>query len=169
MDSRKQAVSIRMNAADLRNVKRLAKRLGVRDSDIIRVAVKLLLGKLSPLCDQHVRGRSLVPVFVESSSDLFRYFDLDAMRLESIINEGADENTRVDHEDITLIAMSGIQQSYAKLKLTSIGGGKHVAWRADAPEDKEELNTSLRRYLYQKYVYGERSGVHSLNQMETQT
>lgn len=169
MDSRKQAVSIRMNAADLRNVKRLAKRLGVRDSDIIRVAVKVLIGKLSPLCDQHVRGRSLVPVFVESSTDLFRYFELDALRLESIINEGAEESAKVDHDDITLIAMSGIQQSYAKLKLTSIGGGKHVAWRADAPEDQEELNSSLRRYLYQKYVYGERSGLRPLTDMETQT
>lgn len=169
MDSRKQAVSIRMNGPDLRNVKRLAKRLGVRDSDIIRVAVKLLLTKLSPLCDQYVRGRSLVPVFVESSSDLFRYFDLDAGRLENIINEGADESTRVDHEDITLIAMSGVQQSYAKLKLTSIGGGRHTAWRADAAEDKEELGDSLRRYLYQKYVYGERSSVRSSNEMETQS
>ena len=51
MDSRKQAVSIRMSAADIRSVKRLAERLGVRDSDVIRFAVKVMLGRLAPLHD----------------------------------------------------------------------------------------------------------------------
>lgn len=167
MDNRKQAVSIRMNASDLRNVKRLSRRLGVRDSDVIRVAVKLMLGKLAPLCDQQIRGRSLVPVFVESSTDLFRHFDLDAGRLESIINEGADEESRVEHEDVTLLAMSGIQQSYAKLRLTSIGGSKSSAWRAEDTQTAEELGHSLRRYLYEKYVYGS-GGQRSLRELETQ-
>src|SRR5262245_37145548 len=154
MDSRKQAVSIRMNAADIRNVKKLAKRLGVRDSDVIRFAVKVMLGRLAPLHDMQVRGKSLVPVFVESGTDIFRHFELDALRLDSIINEGADDDARVDHDDIQLIAMSGIQQSYARLRLSSIGGGqagaRPVAGRAG---EDEELGNSLRRYLYEKYVY----------------
>ena len=54
MDSRKQAVSIRMSAADIRSVKRLAERLGVRDSDVIRFAVKVMLGRLAPLHDPGV-------------------------------------------------------------------------------------------------------------------
>ena len=40
VDSRKQAISIRMNGADVRKVKKLAQRLAVRDSDVIRFAVK---------------------------------------------------------------------------------------------------------------------------------
>jgi Arc/MetJ-type ribon-helix-helix transcriptional regulator len=44
MENRKQAVSIRMSASDVRKIKRLAERLGVRDSDIIRFAVKSMLG-----------------------------------------------------------------------------------------------------------------------------
>ena len=40
VDQRKQAVSIRLGEGDLRNIKRMAQRLGVRDSDIIRFAVK---------------------------------------------------------------------------------------------------------------------------------
>lgn len=151
MENRKQAVSIRMNAADIRNVKRLARRLGVRDSEIIRVAVKVMLGKLAPLSDLQVCGRSLVPVFVESGSDIFRYFELDATRLENIINEGADVDSRVEHEDVRLIAMSGIQQSYARLRLSSIGS---AARQGKTGSEEEDLGSSLRRYLYEKYVYG---------------
>jgi DNA-binding MltR family transcriptional regulator len=83
-DGRKQAVSIRLNATDLRNVKKLAKRLHVRYSDIIRYAVKTSLAKLGPLLDGDVRGRSLVPVLVETGTDLVRYLDLDAAQLEAI-------------------------------------------------------------------------------------
>jgi hypothetical protein len=170
MDSRKQAVSIRMNAADIRNVKKLAKRLGVRDSDVIRFAVKVMLGRLAPLHDLQVRGRSLVPVFVESGTDIFRHFELDALRLDSIINEGADDDSRVEHDDIQLIAMSGIQQSYAKLRLSSIGGGNGkgaAGGRAARPADEEELGSSLRRYLYEKYVYRSNGGHGSPMDMES--
>jgi hypothetical protein len=151
MDNRKQAVSIRMNSADIRNVKKLARRLGVRDSDIIRFAVKVMLGKLAPLYDLQVKGKSLVPVFVESGTDIFRHFELDAIRLDSIINEGVDDATRVEHDDIQLIAMSGIQRSYARLRLSSIGNNAGGAARSESEE--EELGNSLRRYLYEKYVY----------------
>ncbi|MET0535094.1 MAG: hypothetical protein ABW171_12785, partial [Steroidobacter sp.] len=161
MDSRKQAVSIRMSAADIRSVKRLAERLGVRDSDVIRFAVKVMLGRLAPLHDLGVKGKSLVPVFVESGTDIFRHFELDAMRLDSIINQGADEDARVDSDDIQLIAMSGIQQSYARLRLSSIGhapktngnGHDKTAGRAGKSGEEDELGNSLRKYLYEKYVY----------------
>ena len=73
MDGRKQAVSIRLSAADLRNVKKLSRRLGVRYSDVIRYAVKSTLAKLGPLFDSEVRGRNLVPVFVEAGNELVRY------------------------------------------------------------------------------------------------
>ena len=167
MDSRKQAVSIRMNAADIRNVKILAERLGVRDSDVIRVAVKIMLGRFAPLYNLQVRGKSLVPVFVESGIDIFRHFELDALRLDSIINQGADADARVDSDDIQLIAMSGIQQSYARLRLSSIGhnnqgqhkaNGHDKAGRAGKPAEEDELDNSLRKYLYEKYVYRNNNG-----------
>jgi len=50
-DGRKQAVSLRLSAADIRKIKKLSKRLGVRDSDIFRYALKVMLAKLAPLCD----------------------------------------------------------------------------------------------------------------------
>ena len=150
IESRKQAVSIRMNAADVRKVKKLAQRLGVRDSDVIRFAVKCMLGRLGPLYDPDARGRNLVPVFVESGAELLRFFELDATRLETIINEGVDTGRRVDRDDIALLALTGAQEPYAALMLRELN-------RDDGARSRvAELSESLRVYLYDKYVY--RSG-----------
>lgn len=154
MSARKQAISVRIGESDLGNMRRLARRLGVRDSDIIRVAIKSLLTKWSPLHDATVRGRNLVPVFLENGMDLFRHFELDTPRLESIINDGVAEDGRVEVEDIQLIAMSGIQRSYLRWRLEQVGGGA-----GDAPEDRtvdskpDKVEQSLRKYLYEKYVH----------------
>jgi hypothetical protein len=142
-DNRKQAVSIRLGRGDIRKVKKLAARLGVRDSDVIRFSLKWVLNRLAPLCDPEVRGRNLVPVFVEAGNDLIPHFDLDAFRLESIINEGSDAESKVAHDDVVLLAMSGTQQPYLKLRLGAVNGngsGNGVA-------------STLRDYLYEKYVY----------------
>jgi hypothetical protein len=148
VDARKQAVSIRMNTADIRKVKKLAGRLGTRDSDIIRFAVKAMLAKLAPLYDGEVRGRNLVPVFVESGAELVRFFELDAARLEAIINDGADSSRRVAHDDIALIAMRGAAEPYAALKLNELCPGDPTV-SANVPANLD----LLRQYLYDKYVY----------------
>ena len=147
VESRKQAVSIRMNSADVRKVKKLAQRLGVRDSDVIRFAVKSMLARLGPLYDPEIKGRNLVPVFVESGAELLRFFDLDATRLEAVINDGADLARRVDRDDIALLALSGAQQPYAALRLTELNREERGMSRAG------EMSAALRRYLYDKYVY----------------
>jgi hypothetical protein len=136
-----------MNQADVGKVKKLASRLGVRDSDIIRFAVKSTLARLGPLYDLAVHGRNLVPVFVESGSELLRFFDLDAARLETIINGGVDNERRVDRDDIALLALTGSQQPYAALKLGELDRSE---MRERTPA---ELSESLRRYLYSKYLY----------------
>jgi hypothetical protein len=171
MECRKKAISIRMSASDVSKIKRLAKRFGVRDSDVVRFAVKSALAKLAPLQDATVRGRNLVPVFVESGAELFHHFDLDVARLENIINEDAEDERRVDHEDIQLIAMSVHQGSYLRwqLKRPPLPGG--AASNAGAGLGDPPLNgnaadalpeqvaipaPSLRDYLYEKYVVGNR-------------
>lgn len=140
MNSRKQAVSIRLGSADIRKVKRLAARLGVRDSDVIRFALKWTMNRVAPLCDPEIAGRSLVPVFVEDGAELIRHFELDAFRLEAIINEGVESGRRVAHDDIALLSLAGSQQPYALLRLR---GGGEPGHSIDA----------LRQYLYDKYVY----------------
>jgi hypothetical protein len=108
-EGRKQAVSLRASTADLRKVKMLAQRLGARDSDVIRFAVKTMLASLAPLCDQSLHGRALLPVFIEAGSDFFHHFDLDTARLEEIVNDGVSKAQEVDPDDLKLIAMAGIQ------------------------------------------------------------
>jgi len=144
VDRRKQAVSIRLGEGDLRNIKRMAERLGVRESDIIRFAIKTMLSRIAPLCDDAVRGRSLVPVLVESGDELIRYFELDAYRLDRIINEQAGPSARVERDDIALLAMSGLRKEYLVMRMQ----GDTVVPQAAGPEER-----SLRNYLYDKYVY----------------
>jgi hypothetical protein len=144
VDQRKQAVSIRLGEGDIRNIKRIAKRLGVRDSDIIRFAIKSALSRIAPLCDPGIRGRNLVPVLVESGDELIRYFELDAFRLEGIINENVETGRQVERDDIALLAMSGLREQYLVMRLKE-GSGTPPG---PAPEDR-----SLRGYLYDKYVY----------------
>jgi hypothetical protein len=144
VDQRKQAVSIRLGESDIRNIKRIAKRLGVRDSDIIRFAIKSTLNRIAPLCDPGIRGRNLVPVLVESGDELIRYFELDAFRLEKIINEDVGEGRHVDPDDIALLAMSGLREEYLVMRMSD--GAAH-------PADMAAQGRSLRRYLYDKYVY----------------
>jgi hypothetical protein len=136
-----------MNAADVRKVKKLAGRLGVRDSDVIRFAVKNMLARLAPLYDAEVHGRNLVPVFVESGAELLRYFEIDATRLEAIINNGVEGDRRVDRDDIALLALTGTQEPYAALKLSALDRSERRRQSA------AELSESLRQYLYAKYVY----------------
>ena len=144
VEQRKQAVSIRLGASDVRNIKRMARRLGVRDSDIIRFAIKSTMSRIAPLCDPAIRGRNLVPVLVESGDDLIRYFELDAFRLESIINENVDEAHQVESDDVALLAMSGLREEYLVMRLTD---------GSSMPIDATPQGRSLRRYLYDKYVY----------------
>lgn len=147
VESRKQAVSIRMSSADVQKVKKLSQRLGARDSDVIRFAVKNMLARLGPLYDPEVRGKNLIPVFVESGADMVRFFELDAARLDSIINDGAEPGRRVDRDDIVLMGLMGAQMPYAALLLKELN-------RSDgAATEGTDLPSTLRQYLYDKYVY----------------
>lgn len=151
MTNRKSAVSVRLGFADLVKMKAIAKRLGARDSDVFRYAVKTSLAQLAPLVDSAVQGRHLLPVFVEAGPALLRYFDLDAARLGEIVNAGIDNaELLVAPEDLTLLSMSGSQDSYALLKLGELLNAN--AGGAPAPE-KEGLADVLRDYLYEKYVF----------------
>jgi hypothetical protein len=151
-EGRKQAVSLRVSTADLRKVKVLAQRLDARDSDVIRFAVKALLARLAPLCDQNLHGRALLPVFIEVGGDFFHHFALDTARLEKIVNDGVNKDQEVDPEDLKLLAIASMQQIYAML-----GNGKKVGVvpdeRTDNPEDS--LTLRLRSYLYTKYAANE--------------
>jgi hypothetical protein len=146
--NRKQAMSIRLGTADIRKMKFLAERLGVRDSDIVRFALKMTLNRLAGLCDPEIRGSGLVPTVVEAGPDFVRYFDLDAVRLDAIINAGTEPSAKVSHDDIALLSMAGSQPEYAFLRLRrQAANGLRVVAGAPASVD------ALRQHLYEKYVF----------------
>lgn len=161
-----------MSRSDVRHIKRLAERLGARDSDVIRFAIKLMLGKLAPLQDPSVKGRHLMPVFLESGPDLMRHFELDAARVASIINDGVEPALCVEPDDIQLIALSGIQRSYLKLRVPAMlrraAEGASGSRSEDEPAaygangqraaEGDSLEQSLRQYLYEKYLYPSTTG-----------
>ena len=148
VDRRKQAVSIRLSGSDVRNIKGIAQRLGVRESDVIRFAIKSMLNRIAPLSDEAITGRNLLPVLVESGDELIRHFELDAYRLEGIINERARDDARVDRDDIALLAMSGLREHYLEMRMNRNGS------QIDAETGKH----SLRVYLYDKYIYRNEEG-----------
>jgi hypothetical protein len=149
MRKRKAAVSVRIGAADVRDVKAIAKRLGVRDSDVFRYAVKNSLAQLAPLVDPQVQGRDLLPVFIEAGPALLRYFELDATKLGEIVNSGvANPELRVASEDLTLLSMAGIKESYALVKL-----GELLVDEEPLRAEEGGLLAILREYLYGKYAF----------------
>jgi hypothetical protein len=107
-EGRKKAVSLRLSVADLRKIKCIAERLTVRDTDVIRFAVKATLARLSLLADPLMRGRALLPLFIDPTKELARHFDLDAGKLDALINGGVDDvEDNVPLSDLHVIAMNG--------------------------------------------------------------
>ena len=149
-NTRKQAVSLRLKVSDINRIKRLAERIGASESDVIRYAVKVMLARLSPLCDPAVRGRSLVPMFINSGVDILHHFALDQERLEEIINGDAPSAERIDSEDLQLMALMGVQRDYARVNLRQMQKPSKSALTGNKLDDT--LTTSFRRHLYSKYV-----------------
>jgi hypothetical protein len=159
-EGRKRAVSLRVGDADLKKVKKLAQRLGARDSDVIRFALKSMLARLAPLCDGNARGRALLPVFMDVGLEMIRHFDLDGGRLNDIINTGAPKGLEIDEEDLQLIVMAGLQQSYAKLVLNRL---RRPDQERRAMDSDDPLHSRLRSYLVAKYVTTQRDGASTGN------
>jgi len=169
-DSRKKAVSIRINRSDVQHIKRLGERLGARDSDVIRFAIKFMLTRLAPLQDLAVRGRGLVPVFLDAGPELMHHFELDSSKLAAIINEGVEHGRRVESDDIQLIAMIGVQRSYVRLRVAGLkrvqegmsevrdalgtnGATYGTQNNHHGAREDDALEHSLRQYLYEKYLF----------------
>lgn len=149
MEGRKQGVSIRISTEDVEKIKRIARRLEVRDSDIIRYAIKGMLNRLSPLDVSGACGRNVLPVFIENGAELARTFGLDTTKLDRIINgDPADPGQAVSRKDIELLAMSGTADGYLRMRIREI-------IRPDS--DSKDISAKLQEYLYEKYLMQEES------------
>jgi hypothetical protein len=144
---KKQVVSMRLNATDLGRVKEIARRLKVRESDVYRFAIKTTLTKLAPFYDVEMRGKDLLPIFIEMCSELTGYFDLDAESLDRLINgDLVDPGKRVEKDDIRLLSMLGMPEQYIYIKLRELGS---------KPVEHQGMSALVRQYLSEKYSYRE--------------
>jgi hypothetical protein len=147
LDARKQLISVRLDTSDLARLRRIAGRLRVRESDLYRYAVRQMLDRLAPLQDHDVCGSDLLPVFLECEADLLRHFDLDAERLDTIVNAGVAEKQReVDWSDLQLLALSVMPPAYVLSKLRVLLGRS---------VDPAQVPGLIRDHLRQKYAPAE--------------
>lgn len=120
MDAKKKNVSLRMSQSDIDKVKAVSDRLGVKETDVLRFAVKQMLQKLAPFQEESYRGIDLMPALLEVGEDLVRFFDFSTDQLAEIINGGSGTGQRnIDLDDLKLLALSGVNGKYARLKLNA--------------------------------------------------
>lgn len=143
--SKKQLVSVRLCHPDLERIKAIAGRLRVRESEVIRFALRLAFAKLAPLHDQNAYGRDLIPIFLECGPELAYHFELDSRTLDAIVNGDLDDPTKkVDAKDIEILATSHLMPGYHfQTKLNGLP--KLETGRLDS-------SGALQQYLYEKYV-----------------
>lgn len=142
---KKQLVSVRLCHSDVERIHALAARLHVRESDVIRFALRLAFGRLAPLLNEQARGRDLIPIFLECGPELTYHFDLEPRTLDAIVNDGLDDpEMKVDSHDIELIAALHLpgqhQRTWLKFQPKPETGSLHPS-------------TGLQQYLYEKYVH----------------
>jgi len=148
--NRSSAVSLRLSDGEKAKLRLVAERLEVRETDVLRYAIELTLSRLAPLLDPEVSGVDLLPVFVETGSDMLRYFSIDSKRLDTIVNGGIVEPThRVDWRDLALLAASYRDDPVAAVHLRALFGGAE----ASDEESLAELQQRFRDYLYRKYLF----------------
>ena len=141
---KKRLVSIRVRCHDVERVKKISQRIGVRESDLFRFAIRMLLARFAPLRNVEMGGRDLLPLLMEFGTELAHYFELDAERLALIINQGVDDpDKRVEIRDIELLIMSTVQEGYTYLRLKGL---------TDQDLEHEGITSMVRRYIYEKYL-----------------
>ncbi len=148
--TRKKMVSLRVDTKDLNKTRGIARRLNVRESEVFRFALKVTLGRLGMFHDLSVVGRDLLPVFMELGTELVNHFDLDAEMVERLINEGAQDDNKVDWRDIELVTLAGSQDRYACLRLQQLTQGRN---------EHAYFPGAIQEYMYEKYMRDERKDV----------
>jgi hypothetical protein len=143
--AKKELVTVRLCHSDVERIQTLASRLHVRESDVIRFALRLVFAKLAPLHDQNARGRDLIPVFLECGPELAYHFDLDSRTLESIVNGDLDDpRKKVDSHDLEILAISHLMPGYHfETKLRGL---------PDTETGRLDFSKPLQQYLHDKYI-----------------
>tara|TARA_R110002073_G_scaffold794_12_gene5807 strand:- start:86 stop:595 length:510 start_codon:yes stop_codon:yes gene_type:complete len=138
----KRSISLRMNQSDYDRIRTIAKRMRTRESDVFRFLLRLALAQVAPLDNGRNAGAELLPAFVNFPVELANHFELDAERIQRVINDGADPENAVDEHDIELLAMAGQSHRYLALRISELTGEDIGA---------DDVLPAMRRYLERKY------------------
>lgn len=143
MENKSCSISVRLSESERRKIKLMAERLRVRKSDVVRYAIKTALTHLSAFHDPSICGTALLPTMIEYCNELNRHFDLDADKLDSLINENMGDNKiRVARNDIELLALCGMPVEIIQKQFQKITGVK--------PDDND-IHQFMKSYLSNKY------------------
>jgi len=149
VSNKKQNVSVRLSESDIKKIKGISERLGVKDSELFRYIIKNSLARLLPFQQGGMSGVDLIPALLDSGKDLTQHLDIDAERLDSIVNEGVNNKAKqVEKEDLDFVTLLGndVCHDYLTCKLAESKGSKLT---------NKDVDASLKEYLYGKYLSGE--------------
>ena len=142
-DNSKRSISIRISTSDYGRIKAISRRLRVREAEVFRFIVKVGLSEVAPLSYTNSTVLDLLSVFAAHGDDLVGHFNLDALRLNRILNpEGNNQGPRIDVDDLELLAMTTLPERILVLRLQELVGH---------PIEPTAVLSELQRYLTTKY------------------
>lgn len=149
MSKKKRNISVRLSESDIRKIKDISDRFGVKESELFRYGVKCMLTKLMPFNDPNLRGADLIPAWLECGPELLNYFYIDSDQLGTIFNNDIKEDdTEIDASDLDLMVLSNLNEKFVVKRLSDICG---------IPLECSDVQTVLHKYLHDKYVRGVKS------------
>ena len=123
----------------------MAEKLKTGRSDVVRYAIRIVLTRLNALHDPQAWGAELLPAMIDYCIELNRHFDLDADRLDAILNGNADGKSDriIARQDIELLALCGMPVEMIQARFQEVTG---IELR------HEEVYHFMKAYLIDKYI-----------------
>ena len=97
---------------------------------------------MMPLLRQDMKGIEVLLTMLDTGGDLLRYFEFDSHQIDKIVNSNVEPEKRVAMDDIDLVAIATLNQTYLASQLAEMGEMKSPG---------ENPIAVLRRYLHRKY------------------
>ncbi len=141
LGEKKHIVSMRININDRNAIQSMASRLCIRESELYRLAVSIMLKHLIKLNDLDRAGSDLLPLFIDFREELVQNLGLKKQQLFTIINNGnVHPDKFVGMADIELLLLP---QHLLKQRLLMLN---------DVPTDQQQdINAWLKSYFVSKY------------------
>jgi hypothetical protein len=138
---KKHIVSMRLNNSDRNAIQAMASRLCIRESELYRLAITVLLNHLSKLNSLDCTGSDLLPLFIEFREELVHNLGLKKQQLFTIINNGnAKPGKFVGMADIELLLLPQHLVRQRLMQLNEV-----------SPEKQQDINAWLESYFVEKY------------------